>query len=235
MVLPRFEEIKVGDEITPLVKESLNRKMIREYGYASGDRNPIHMDDWAAWRTGLNGVIAHGLFFAAYMHQALTDWANSSEVIEKIEIKFIGSCRPKDTIVSRAKIIEKNEKDKTVNLELKQYTYTPLIFGQLLLKDEKIDEASLRKNLLNAKLNFKLNYEFEDEKIKDIKKLIDFEAEGVEKVNFLSIEEGAVKIWANPNEKIVVELKKDNSNKKVEFEIKRERQSIAGTAVVKLI
>ncbi|NVM04566.1 MAG: MaoC family dehydratase N-terminal domain-containing protein, partial [Candidatus Helarchaeota archaeon] len=79
MVLPRFEEIKVGDEITPLVKEPLNRKMIREYGYASGDRNPIHMDDWAAWRTGLNGVIAHGLFFAAYMQQALTDWANSSE------------------------------------------------------------------------------------------------------------------------------------------------------------
>ena len=231
---PKFKEIKVGDEITPLVKEPLNRKMIREYGYASGDRNPIHMDDWAAWRTGLNGVIAHGLFFAAYMQQALTDWANSSDAIKKIEIKFIGSCRPKDTIVSRAIITGKNEKDKTLNLELKQYTYTPLILGQLILEDERIDDASLKKNLLNAKLNFNLKYEFEDDKIKSIKNEIDFKADGIEKVNFLSIEEGAIKIWANPNEKIVVELKRTKSKNKIEFKLKRERQSIAGTAVVKL-
>ncbi|MHA1300374.1 MAG: MaoC family dehydratase [Candidatus Helarchaeota archaeon] len=234
MDIPKFEDIKVGDEIKPLVKEPLNRKMIREYGYASGDRNPIHMDDWAAWRTGLNGVIAHGLFFAAYMQQALTDWANSSDAIKNIEIKFIGSCRPGDIIISRAVITGKNDEARTVSLDLKQFTYTPLIAGQIILKDDNIDDETLKKNLMNAKLKFNYNYVFEEGKIKEIDKLIELNAEGIEKVNFLSIEEGAVKVWANKNEKIVVEIKNRINSKTIEFELKRERQSIAGKAIVKL-
>ncbi|MHA1380040.1 MAG: MaoC family dehydratase [Candidatus Helarchaeota archaeon] len=234
MNTPKFEDLKVGDEITSLVKEPLNRKMIREYGYASGDRNPIHMDDWAAWRTGLNGVIAHGLFFAAYMQQALTDWAGSSDAIKKIEIKFIGSCRPGDIIISRAKITGKNENNRTVDLELKQYTYTPLIFGQLTLKNGNIDNDTLKKNLRNAKVTFNYFYEFEEGKIKEINRKIDLKVDGVEHINFLSIEEGAIKLWANKNENIKIELKRGESENTIEFELKRERQSIAGIATVKL-
>lgn len=234
MVPPKFEEINTGDEIISFIKEPFNRKMIREYGYTSGDVNPIHMDDWSAWRTGLNGVIAHGLFFAAYIQQAITDWADSSDAIKNIEIKFIGSCRPGDFIMNKLIVTGKNEIERTLDLELKQYAYTPLIFGQIMLKDEKIDDETLKKNLLNAKLNFNLNYGFEDGNIKEINKEINFEVNGVSKVNFISIEEGAVKIWVNLNEKLVVELNRKKKEKKAEFIIKRERQSIAGTATVKL-
>ena len=41
----KFADVNVGDEITPLEKKGMTREQIIEYGYASGDENPIHMDD----------------------------------------------------------------------------------------------------------------------------------------------------------------------------------------------
>jgi acyl dehydratase len=42
------------------------------YAEASGDRNPIHVDEEAAQGVGLPGVILHGLCTMAFVHNALT-------------------------------------------------------------------------------------------------------------------------------------------------------------------
>ena len=94
--------------------KKFTRENIIEYGHASGDRNPIHMDDPAGWRAGLRGVIAHGLFFAAFSHQHLTDWLESPHLLKKIGVKFIGSCRPGDTVISNAKITAKDDSTKII-------------------------------------------------------------------------------------------------------------------------
>ncbi|MHA1786183.1 MAG: MaoC/PaaZ C-terminal domain-containing protein [Candidatus Helarchaeota archaeon] len=229
----KYADVKVGDEITPLEKKRLTREQIKEYGYASGDENPIHMDDSAAWNTGLNGVIAHGLFFIAFMQQALTDWADDPEAIKEIDLKMIGSVRAGDNIVSTGKIIEKNDSDKTVNLELVQLTYTPLIHAKVILSNPDIPDEELKDALCISSLNYNTTYEFEGRKISDVQISGEIEADCIKKVIFLSVEEGAVKEWARKGEKIDVEIL-EKIDDQVEFIIYRERQSLAGKATLKL-
>lgn len=53
----------------------LDRARIRAYAEASGDHNPIHLDDAAARRYGLAGVVAHGMLSMAIVASLAEDWA----------------------------------------------------------------------------------------------------------------------------------------------------------------
>ena len=229
----KFADVKVGEEITPLEKRGMTREQIIEYGYASGDENPIHMNDSAAWNTGLKGVIAHGLFFVAYMQQALTDWADDAEAIKEIDIKMIGSVRAGDNVLSTAKIANKNDPDNTVDLVLAQFAYTPLFHARVVLTDPNISEDELIESLSISKLELRASYEFEDRKISDVQLTGELEAAYINKVLFLSIEEGAVKEWAGKGEEVEVEIL-EQTDGQVEFILYRKRQSLAGKAKVKL-
>ncbi|NHI93587.1 MAG: hypothetical protein EAX96_13960 [Candidatus Lokiarchaeota archaeon] len=229
----KYAEVNVGDEITQLEKKKLSREQIIEYGYASGDENPIHMSDSEAWKTGLKGVIAHGLFFIAFMQQALTDWADNAEAIKDIDIKMVGSVRAGDNIISTARITNKYDSDKIVELTLAQFTYTPLYHARVILTDPDIAETLLKESLSNSKLNYRTSYEFKDHKIVDIQMTADIEAKCIKKVIFLSFEEGAVKEWTNKDEDIEIEIL-DRGEDQIEYVLYRKRQSLAGKAKVKL-
>lgn len=45
----------------------VSRDQLRAYAEASGDPNPIHLDDDIARKMGLPGVIAHGMLTAAFI------------------------------------------------------------------------------------------------------------------------------------------------------------------------
>ncbi len=227
-----YAKVKVGDEITPLEKNRITREQIIEYGYASGDENPIHMSDSAAWNTGLNGVIVHGLLFIAFMNQALTDWTNA-DAIKEIDYKMIGSVRAGDNVVSSARITKKNDTDNTIDLDLFQHAYTPLIHAKVVLTDPELNENALEKALCTAKIDIKYSYELEENKITDIQNAGEVEAEVIRKTLFLSIEEGAIKQWVAKGEEVSVDiLNKDEDT--VEYILYRKRQSLVGTAKLQL-
>lgn len=53
---------------TPIVFQSfapISRDQLRAYADASGDFNPIHLDEEVAKSVGLPGIIAHGMLIAA--------------------------------------------------------------------------------------------------------------------------------------------------------------------------
>lgn len=54
-------ELVEGQLIGPM-EVDVDRAMIAAYAAASGDHNPIHVDDAAAQALGLPGVIAHGMW-----------------------------------------------------------------------------------------------------------------------------------------------------------------------------
>src|SRR5260370_3501674 len=58
-----------GQELAPLVKPPITQEQLRRYAEASGDYNPIHLDEQAARRVGLDGVIAHGMLSMAFLGQ----------------------------------------------------------------------------------------------------------------------------------------------------------------------
>ncbi|MGN6326964.1 MaoC/PaaZ C-terminal domain-containing protein [Pseudolysinimonas sp.] len=64
-------------EVGQLVAERdvhLTRESLERYARASGDLNPIHLDDGIAQEMGLPGVIAHGMLTMGLAIQPVVDW-----------------------------------------------------------------------------------------------------------------------------------------------------------------
>src|SRR5579859_2115643 len=92
--------ITVGQELSPLVKPSITQEQLRRYADASGDHNPIHLDEAAARRVGLDSVIAHGMlsmaFHGQFVNQQIADIPEAYLV--QLKVRFMSMVRLGDTL-----------------------------------------------------------------------------------------------------------------------------------------
>jgi len=79
--------VSVGDEV-PELRRVVTAADVAAYAEASGDRNPLHLDDAFARRVGFPGVIAHGMFTMGHMAAAATAWAGPDAIVERISAQF---------------------------------------------------------------------------------------------------------------------------------------------------
>jgi acyl dehydratase len=90
----------VGQQLSPLVKPAITQEQLRRYAEASGDFNPIHLDEQAAQRVGLEGVIAHGMlsmaFLGQFVNQQIADIPGAR--IEHLKVRFLNMVRLGDTL-----------------------------------------------------------------------------------------------------------------------------------------
>jgi acyl dehydratase len=111
------EDVRVGDELPPLVKGPIQQIQLTRYAGASGDFNPIHQDEEFAKAAGMGGVFAHGMLSMGFVAQAVTDWAGAGRV-RKVGVRFAGLVRLKDTITCRGRVLAKSSKDDVHLVEL---------------------------------------------------------------------------------------------------------------------
>ena len=71
----------VGQELPPYTF-IINRKKLVVYAEASGDRNPIHLNEEIAKWVGLENVIAHGMYTMGLAGQYVSTIAGSANVKE---------------------------------------------------------------------------------------------------------------------------------------------------------
>jgi len=90
---------------------------IRQYAEASGDFNPIHLDDNYARQLGLEGMIAHGMLTMAQMGAMLTDWIGKEGRISKLEVRFIQVVRPGEKIIFGGSIRARTENRIVCDIE----------------------------------------------------------------------------------------------------------------------
>ncbi len=69
------------------------------YAGASGDFNPIHIDEEFAKSVGLPGRILHGLWTMAQVARAHTDAAGGPERLKRLSVQFRGMGRIGEEIV----------------------------------------------------------------------------------------------------------------------------------------
>jgi acyl dehydratase len=69
------------------------------YAGASGDFNPIHVDEDLAKQVGLPGRILHGLWTMAQVARAHTDAAGGPEHLRRLSVQFRGMGRLGEEIV----------------------------------------------------------------------------------------------------------------------------------------
>ena len=69
------------------------------YAGASGDFNPIHVDDEFARAVGLPGRILHGLWTMAQVARAQTENAGGPHALKRLSVQFRGMGLPEQEIV----------------------------------------------------------------------------------------------------------------------------------------
>lgn len=80
-------ELVAGAELATL-SYTVTRADLAAYAEASGDHNPIHLDEDVARSVGLPGVIAHGMFTLALAARAVQEWAGEPGRVVEIGAKF---------------------------------------------------------------------------------------------------------------------------------------------------
>ncbi len=101
-----YEDVMVGSEIPPLVKQPTTRQLVMWAG-ASGDYYPIHYDKDFAQSKGLTGVIVHGQLVASFLGQLITDWIGEQGSLRKLTCNYRGMNFPGEAIICQGKVSKK--------------------------------------------------------------------------------------------------------------------------------
>ena len=89
--------MREGDAL-PELKVTPDRHLTVRYAGASGDFNPIHVDEEFARSVGLPGRILHGLWTMAQVARALTDAAGGPGALKRLDVQFRGMGLPEREI-----------------------------------------------------------------------------------------------------------------------------------------
>jgi acyl dehydratase len=81
---------------------TFTKEQIAAYAEASGDHNPIHLDDDFARSVGLPGLIAHGMLQMGAMATVAADAAGGPDKLRRMSVRFGGMVVPGDTVTFTA-------------------------------------------------------------------------------------------------------------------------------------
>ena len=109
--------VRVGDEMTTLSR-TVTQEQINAYAEASGDFNPIHVDEEFARSVGLPGTIAHGLLEMGILAEAISRWAGGSSRLVGLECRFSKPLRAGDAITCTGKVVAVDEAGGVASLEV---------------------------------------------------------------------------------------------------------------------
>jgi len=110
--------VKQGDRIE--LKVTPDPYVTVRYAGASGDFNPIHVDEEFAQRVGLPGRILHGLWTMAQIARAQTEAAGGPQKLKRLSVQFRGMGRLDQEIVIEGTVREVDGAIATVDSEARQ-------------------------------------------------------------------------------------------------------------------
>ena len=88
----------------PELKVTPDRYLTVRYAGASGDFNPIHIDEEFAKAVGLPGKILHGLWMMAQVARAQTEAGGGPESLKRLSVQFRGMGLPEQELVVRSTV-----------------------------------------------------------------------------------------------------------------------------------
>ena len=112
-----FEQVSPGQALPSLTKH-VTVEQIRQYAEASGDRNPIHLDESFARSAGLPGVIAHGMLTMAFANQMVTDWLGDRSLLKRLQGRFAGMVVPGDDVTCSGSVASKDDAARRILINL---------------------------------------------------------------------------------------------------------------------
>lgn len=97
-----------GDSL-PEMRVTPDAGLTKRYAEASGDPNPIHIDEELAKKVGLPGCILHGLWSMAQVARAHGEAVGDPLALRGLEVQFRGMGFPEQEVVVTSKVTEAAE------------------------------------------------------------------------------------------------------------------------------
>jgi acyl dehydratase len=111
--------VEAGEQL-PELSITPDRYLTNRYAGASGDFNPIHIDEEFARSVGLPGRILHGLWSMAQVARAQTDAAGGPGKLRRLSVQFRGMGVPEREVVVSSKVRELRDGVALVDAEARQ-------------------------------------------------------------------------------------------------------------------
>jgi acyl dehydratase len=83
----------------PELRVTPDKYLTNRYAGASGDFNPIHIDEEFAKAVGLPGRILHGLWSMAQVARAHTEAAGGPQTLKRLSVQFRGMGVPEQEVL----------------------------------------------------------------------------------------------------------------------------------------
>ena len=107
-----FEQLRIGENLTPLVKKMTQDK-INKYVSAAEDYNPLHVDIEFAKKTPFKGTIAPGFQYMAYISELMArEFGEGWYIGGILDVRLFKPVRPDDWLFTRAKIVDKKQENE---------------------------------------------------------------------------------------------------------------------------
>jgi len=126
-----FETVRAGDEIPALAKAPVDRVQLARFAGATGDFNPLHVDEQHARGLGMPSVYAPSTLGMSFLGQLITDWARGAQ-IRKFNAKFSKLIWPGDTIVCKGRVSDRHGTGGSYFIELEVWAENQK--GELVLR-----------------------------------------------------------------------------------------------------
>jgi acyl dehydratase len=99
---PRIVEPERGEPLFS-VAQTIDKDQTFRYAKASGDRNPIHVDETVAKMAGLPGIIVHGLCTMAFTSKVIIDKVCGGDPtrLKRLRVRFSRPVIPGQTITTK--------------------------------------------------------------------------------------------------------------------------------------
>jgi acyl dehydratase len=101
-------DLQPGAEI-PQLSVTPDKYLTNRYAGASGDFNPIHIDEEFARAVGLPGRILHGLWTMAQVARAQTEAAGGPEHLKRLSVQFRGMGVPEQEVLVTGTVRESGD------------------------------------------------------------------------------------------------------------------------------
>ena len=99
----RFEDLQVGQSAE--FGKTVSGEDVSMFAQATGDFNPVHMDEEVAAKSRFKGRIAHGMLSAGVISAAIAGHFPGSIYMSQ-SLRFTAPVRIGDTVTARIEIIE---------------------------------------------------------------------------------------------------------------------------------
>jgi acyl dehydratase len=118
----------------PELKVTPDKFLTTRYAGASGDFNPIHIDDEFAQSVGLPGRILHGLWMMAQVARAVSAAGDGPDALRSLAVQFRGMGFPEQELSVSATVKEVSDGIATVEAEAFQDGRRIIRKGQATLR-----------------------------------------------------------------------------------------------------